>query len=168
MLGSVALIPIVASYIVWFEQNPRGSRAAAWIGLSIAMGTATTIPLFSLFIAVARQGEYRFAPLFGLLGLLLGAQIVRIHLRRMRGIDGQSRPTAYACIGFGLLVAAALTPVIAGAPPPAACGEFGAESCGPGTIRDYAMIVLPLALAMGLEAWLMLRSPRITSPIDHQ
>jgi len=167
MLGSVVLVPIIAACIVWLEPDARGSRSGAWLGLSIGMGTASTIPLFSLFITIAGQAwGYRLAPLFGLASFLLGAQIVRVHLRRLRGTHGQSRPTAYACIAFGMLVAAALTPVIAGAAPPAACGEFGAESCGPGDLSDYAMVVVPIVLAMSLEAWMMMRSPRIRSPMN--
>jgi hypothetical protein len=158
ILGAVLVAPVAAGFLVLFESKPFAARAVAWLGVSMGLGTASVFPLLSLFLAINAQAwGYRLAPLFGLLGLALGAGIVRSHLHNLDGIGKPRRALAHACLVFGLLVAAALTPVLAGAAPPGGCGEFAAEGCGPGTFQDYATVVLPVLILMGLEAWLLLR-----------
>lgn len=157
VLGSFVLVPFLSAFLVWDQNVPRGERSVTWLGFSIGMGFASTVPLYCLSIAIVRSTDFPFAPLFGLISLLLGAQIVRAYLNRGRGIHRQARATAFACLAFGLFVSIALAPVIAGASPPVLCGEFGAESCGPGTLSAYASIVLPVTVVLGLAAWPLLR-----------
>jgi hypothetical protein len=155
------MAPVVAGFLVLFESKPFAARAAAWLGVSIGLGTASVVPLFTCFLAVNGQAwGYRFAPLFALPGLALGVIIVRAHLRSLDGRGTPQRALAPLCLVFGLLVAAALTPVIFGAAPPGGCGEFGAETCPPGTLRDYAIVVVPVLTFLSLEALLLVRLTR--------
>lgn len=75
-LGSAVLAPIIAGFIVLLGADQGNSRAAAWLGLSIGIGTASTLPSFAVYLAVAGQAwGYRLAPALGFLAFLLGARI---------------------------------------------------------------------------------------------
>lgn len=155
ILSSAALTPLIAGAMVLLAAEKTGSRLGAWLGLSIGLGMASTVPLYSLLVSIsgpAFSPVYAYAVLFGAYALVLGLWLVRLHERRLRDGRTQSPGTAAACVVFAGAVAIALSPWLTGAPLPVGGGWFGMETPVPGDLRAYLALVLPLSIGMAFEA----------------
>ena len=159
-LGAALLAPFLAAHVVLVAPVSAASRWSNWIGLGIGAELALAFPLCALAFGIYGPAEwpyYRLALLFAALAPVLAFFVIRAHVRCLQEVAMGAGRTGLACLAAGLAVALALLPWILGAPLPLPSGELGAEQSVAGSARDYASFVLPFALAMDIEAWLLLR-----------
>jgi len=162
-LGAAGLAPLVAAVVVYRAKAPRPSPIANWIGLTVAGELGVAFPLFALSIGV--QGYvhwpyYHVAHVFAVPAPILAFFVAREHFRRLHGKCSAARGPGFSCLGLAALVAVALIPWLVGAPLPFGGGWFGQEITFAGDVDSYAWVVLPFALAMEAEAWLLMGWPR--------
>ena len=165
-LGAAVLAPLAAAVAVYRAESPRSSPLANWLGLTIAGELGVAFPLFALSVGV--QGfthwpYYHAAPAFALPALAVAILAAKEHFRRLRGKGSFARRAGYSCLGLAALVAVALIPWILGAPLPFGGGWFGQEITFAGDVHSYGWVVLPFALAMEVEAWLLMGWPPRTA-----
>jgi hypothetical protein len=158
LLGAAVLSPMVAAGMVYVAPKPRPSPLANWLGLTISGELGVAFPLYALFIGLtgpARSSFYYLAYVFVAAAPTLAFLAAREHLHRLRGRTAAASRTGWACLGMAALVAVALIPWLLGAPLPPGGGRSVMRFTFAGDIRDYAWVVLPLTVALEIEAWLL-------------
>jgi hypothetical protein len=162
ILGSVVLAPVVAAIIVVRAPKPRPSAFTNWLGLSIAGELGVALSLYALLIGLMGSGrwpDYRLAYVFAAAMPILAFMAAREHLRRLGGRATEARGLGAAYLGLAALVVTALAPWLLGAPLPIDGAQSGLGLGHAGAVRDYAWVVLPIAVAVVAEAWLLMRRP---------
>jgi hypothetical protein len=158
---AAGITPIGGAVVALTASPSATARLVNWIGLTIGGELGVTFALFALLVAIEgpwRSPLYLLAYVAAAVAAVLGFRIIAIHRCRLRGLSEPATRTALHCLAFGQAVAAAMVPWILGAALPFGGGPFVPEYDMPmrADVHRYSWIVMPVAIGLLLEAWLLL------------
>jgi hypothetical protein len=158
MLAASLLVPVAAAFGFLRQTAPRRRQAGNWLGLTLSGELGVALPLYALAIAARAPATWRpyyLAVPVAAVAATLGYAGARVHLRRRTDADAPAPRLAGAYVGFAAVLVVLMVPWILGAPLPFGGGWFGKQALLAAGVGDYARWVVPLVLALLVEAFLL-------------
>ena len=166
-LATGVLVPLASAYWVFHQRKPRRMPIANWLGLTLSGELGVALPLQALAIT-ARAGAtwrpYYLAVLVAAAAGFLGYAATLVHLRRLAGEKAPAPRAAAACLALAAAVVVLMIPWILGAPLPFGAGWFGKDILVASGVGNYARWVVPIVLALQVEAFLLAGLDEVRKP----